>query len=123
MDEHGRPLPPCARSYYASLSQHDPDGATRLDVAPTNVVNDTSDPSLQYGARLLTAGTSLPMAEHGKFAYLLDTDGFTSAYKLQACRRTYSTPRSPISRTRSARPRHTSARGVCAVCADACALA
>lgn len=82
-DEHGRALPKCARSYYASLSQHDPDGQQRLDVAPTNVVNDTSDESLQFGERLLTAGKSLPMAEHAQYAYLLDTDGFSSAYKLQ----------------------------------------
>jgi len=83
VDEHGRPLPPCARSYFAALAQHDPHGAARLDVAPTNVVNDSTDPSLLHGARLLRSRTSLPMAEHAQYAYLLDTDGFSSAYKLQ----------------------------------------
>lgn len=48
-----------------------------------NVVNDTTDPSLEHGQKLLRAGVGLPMAQHGDFAYLLDTDGFTSAYKLQ----------------------------------------
>ena len=81
-DEFGRPLPPCARSYYASLAAT-PTGQSRLDVKPLNVVNDTSDPSLAFGQRLLTKGLPLPMADHGAYAYLLDTDGFTSAYKLQ----------------------------------------
>ena len=81
-DEYGRPLPPCARSWFARLARS-PQGAARLDVKPLNVVNDTSDPSLAYGQQLLEAGSSLPMAEHGQYAYLLDTDGFTSAYKLQ----------------------------------------
>ena len=83
LDEHGRTLPPCARSYYASLSQHDPEGSKRLDVAPVNVVNDTMDPSLLHGQRLLLAKKGIPMADHGEYAYLLDTDGFSSAYKLQ----------------------------------------
>ena len=82
VDEFGRPLPPCARSYFASLSATT-SGASRLDVHPMNVVNDTSDPSLSYGQKLLQKGEGLPMADHGQYAYLLDTDGFSSAYKLQ----------------------------------------
>ena len=81
-DLFGRPLPPCARSWFAALAAT-PEAAGRLDVKPLNVVNDTNDPSLAHGARLLAAGASLPLADHGRYAYLLDTDGFTSAYKLQ----------------------------------------
>jgi protein glucosyltransferase len=79
-DAYGRKLPPCARSYFAALSETHP---AQLDVRPLNVVNDTTDPSLEYGRKLLRSGESLPMADHGAYAYLLDTDGFTSAYKLQ----------------------------------------
>ena len=82
VDDFGRPLPPCARSYFASLAET-ARGRTRLDVHPLNVVNDTKDPSLQYGKRLLAKGEPKPMADHGEYAYLLDTDGFSSAYKLQ----------------------------------------
>ena len=81
-DAYGRPLPPCSRSYFASLGATE-QGRSRLDVMPMNVVNDTTDPSLAYGQRLLRAGKKLAMADHGRYAYLLDTDGFTSAYKLQ----------------------------------------
>lgn len=82
LDDYGRPLPPCARSYFASLAMS-ADGGERLDVRPMNVWNDSSDPSLLYGKRLLIKGEGLPMSEHGRYAYLLDTDGFSSAYKLQ----------------------------------------
>ena len=51
-DVYGRPLPPCARSYFAHLAQHDPAGRARLDVAPLNVANETWDPSLDYGRQL-----------------------------------------------------------------------
>ncbi len=81
-DVYGRKLPPCARSYFASLSAS-AGRSGQLDVHPMNRVNDTTDPSLGYGRKLLSPSRGLPMAEHGKFAYLLDTDGFTSAYKLQ----------------------------------------
>lgn len=82
VDDYGRPLPPCARSWFAHLARTAA-GSARLDVRPLNVVNDTSDPSLSFGQQLLPKGEPLPMAEHGRYAYLLDTDGFTSAYKLQ----------------------------------------
>ena len=82
VDEYNRPLPPCARSYFASLSETAV-GAKRLDVHPLNVVNDTKDPSLKYGQKLLAKGEPRTMAAHGEYAYLLDTDGFSSAYKLQ----------------------------------------
>lgn len=81
-DDGGRGLPPCARSYFAALAAT-PEGGSRLDVRPLNVVNDTKDPSLKFGAQLLTKGQSLKLIDHGRYAYLLDTDGFTSAYKLQ----------------------------------------
>jgi hypothetical protein len=81
-DDYGRVLPSCARSYYAALAAT-PRGASRLDVRPFNVVNDTEDEALEYGRKLLRAGKGLSMVDHGRFAYLLDTDGFTSAYKLQ----------------------------------------
>ena len=83
-DEFGRKLPPCARSYFAALAaKSGGGGGGAIDVAPLNVVNDTSDPSLEYGRRLLRNGSSLPLGDHGAYKYLLDTDGFTSAYKLQ----------------------------------------
>ena len=97
LDVYGRPLPPCHRSYFAALAASGK-GETRLNVRPLNVVNDTSDPSLAYGQLLLPKGDSLPMRDHGAFAYLLDTDGFTSAYKLQQLLATNSLvmhPRSP----------------------------
>ena len=81
-DLHGRALPPCARSHYAALGLTRA-GAELLDVRPTNVVNDTSDPSLDFGRKLLRNGSSLPLAEHAAYKYLLDTDGFSAAYKLQ----------------------------------------
>ena len=81
-DVHGRALPPCARSYFAALAQSRA-GRRLLDVRPTNTVNDTTDPSLAYGAALLPNGSSIPIAEHARYKYLLDTDGFSSAYKLQ----------------------------------------
>jgi hypothetical protein len=96
-DAYGRPLPPCHRSFFASLGAS-AQGNGRLDVRPLNVVNDTSDPSLSYGQRLLPKGEALKMADHGAYAYLLDTDGFTSAYKLQQLLATNSLvvhPRSP----------------------------
>lgn len=81
-DDHGRALPPCARSYFAALGQTTK-GGKLLDVRPTNTVNDTTDPSLGYGKALLPNGTSLPITEHARYKYLLDTDGFSAAYKLQ----------------------------------------
>ena len=81
-DVHGRALPPCARSYFAALGAT-ADGAALLDVRPTNTVNDTTDPSLEYGRLLLRNGTGLPLAAHARYKYLLDTDGFSAAYKLQ----------------------------------------
>ena len=119
-DEYGRRLPPCARSYFAALAAT-AEGSAALDVMaeghtqctalavhlpsvycglcapcavqvmPMNVVNDTKDPSLDYGRKLLRPGEGLPIAEHGKYAYVLDTDGFTSAYKLQQLLATDST--------------------------------
>ena len=80
-DEFARKLPPCARSYFASLARGA--GAGALDVAPLNVVNDSTDPSLDFGHSLLAAGKAVSLEEHGAHKYLLDTDGFTSAYKLQ----------------------------------------
>jgi hypothetical protein len=82
-DEYARRLPPCARSYFAALAMKSTSSEVPIDVAPLNVVNDTKDPSLEYGRRLLRNGSSLALGEHGRYKYLLDTDGFTSAYKLQ----------------------------------------
>jgi hypothetical protein len=91
-DEYGRPLPPCARSYFARLAARlsqeahtvaAPPSGVLLDVAPTNVANESWDPSLDFGRTLLTARAPLPLSEHGAYKYLLDTDGFSSAYKLQ----------------------------------------
>lgn len=65
-DVHGRALPPCARSYFAALGATT-EGSALLDVRPTNTVNDTSDPSLEYGRRLLRNGTGLPLAQHAKY--------------------------------------------------------
>jgi hypothetical protein len=76
-DGHGRALPPCARSYFAALGQTAA-GSKLLDVRPTNTVNDTADPSLGYGKALLPNGTSLPITEHARYKYLLDTDGFSA---------------------------------------------
>ena len=56
-DMYERPLPPCARSYYASLALTRA-GAKRLDVKPMNVVNDSTDPSLHYGQQLLVCSGS-----------------------------------------------------------------
>jgi len=79
-DVYQRTLPPCSRSFFASISDQ---SSGRLDVAPLNTVNDTNDPSLRFGRTLLKNSSKLPLSEHGRYKYLLDTDGFTSAYKLQ----------------------------------------
>ena len=63
-DLYGRKLPPCSRSFFASIADA---SAGKLDVAPLNTVNDTTDPSLRHGTKLLHNGTSLPLSGHGRY--------------------------------------------------------
>ena len=58
------PLPVGDRPASRRLSPLTRAAAGALDVRPTNVVNDTSDPSLDFGRKLLRNGSSLPLAAH-----------------------------------------------------------